>query len=540
MSKFSSVCLLFSLCFALSACQSSVLNTFFKRHPKIFNISSKAVSQSECLDLFKDTIGTQNNDAWKLYYSAECGKQYPQYLYTAAFQGVDQANKYLDNIPLFAEVISKLYLPVSDVPYHNAVHGADLAQRLIYYLTNNEEQFAKALNLKNYEMLAMLISASAHDIGHPGNNNYYENLDSTCFMKKYYDAMEVPYKVSTGNGNFTTIIKLKEGALLEGWTADMIIAVLVGSQNIQKFQEYFSTGFSLDWFASYCGGSNPNFYAVNKNKMLAAFNNIMKDNKNGFLKRFDDGTFVLGEKVFDFLRIVRGGILQTDMNHHDVFLYYQSVFSQPFVNNGTLYDKFYKHMFSTNQTKNFFSVWKNFSELPVQAENPHEYQIVKNVVERDYLLYMLVHSADIGTMNYDKASYLKWTSKLSTEWALYYCILKQDPRTPASLNSLASSNQDYYINVMMKPLFRAWSNMFPNVTCFQTILDNFVANGAGELANGLPTANIVNTFFVNTRSYLSPEIYLTPNASCKSDGLFQIASEYDFSTGLTPDYVFQA
>lgn len=54
-------------------------------------------------------------------------------------------------------------------PYHNALHGADAALALYYILTTGElKQVAK---LSDLQVLAALIAALCHDLGHEGVNN---------------------------------------------------------------------------------------------------------------------------------------------------------------------------------------------------------------------------------------------------------------------------------------------------------------------------------------------------------------------------------
>ena len=51
-----------------------------------------------------------------------------------------------------------------DNPYHNAAHAADVVQTLGSMLLT--EDFSKGLTAM--ELLAMLVAACCHDVGHPG------------------------------------------------------------------------------------------------------------------------------------------------------------------------------------------------------------------------------------------------------------------------------------------------------------------------------------------------------------------------------------
>lgn len=51
-----------------------------------------------------------------------------------------------------------------DNPYHNSTHAADVTQSLGCILSNDDF----SMHLTDIELLAMIISAAVHDVGHPG------------------------------------------------------------------------------------------------------------------------------------------------------------------------------------------------------------------------------------------------------------------------------------------------------------------------------------------------------------------------------------
>ena len=55
-------------------------------------------------------------------------------------------------------------------PYHNAIHGADVAQTLNSFILNGLEQLAE---LDSVDIFAALVAAVCHDFKHPGVNNLY-------------------------------------------------------------------------------------------------------------------------------------------------------------------------------------------------------------------------------------------------------------------------------------------------------------------------------------------------------------------------------
>ena len=61
--------------------------------------------------------------------------------------------------------------------YHNSLHGADVCHSLFLYITNsNIEEICQTTIL---DLLGLVISATGHDLGHPGfNNNFHVNSSS--------------------------------------------------------------------------------------------------------------------------------------------------------------------------------------------------------------------------------------------------------------------------------------------------------------------------------------------------------------------------
>jgi hypothetical protein len=64
----------------------------------------------------------------------------------------------------FLRDVSDSYLPN---PYHNSIHGADVANASAYFISSINTQN----NFTELEVSCLLISALVHDLGHPGVNN---------------------------------------------------------------------------------------------------------------------------------------------------------------------------------------------------------------------------------------------------------------------------------------------------------------------------------------------------------------------------------
>ncbi|ETN99312.1 cAMP-specific 3',5'-cyclic phosphodiesterase 4D, partial [Reticulomyxa filosa] len=77
----------------------------------------------------------------------------------------------VENIGNFFMQIAQEY---KNNPYHNHVHGIDVLINTNYFLKCNIFE-----GLNGLDVLACLVSAACHDVGHPGNNNPFEiNLES--------------------------------------------------------------------------------------------------------------------------------------------------------------------------------------------------------------------------------------------------------------------------------------------------------------------------------------------------------------------------
>ena len=90
----------------------------------------------------------------------------------------------ISKLSSFLYTVSESYLETT--LYHNALHGADVAQSLcIFFISSNAEQISESTVL---DLLGMIISAMGHDLGHPGyNNNFHINALSDLALT-YNDA----------------------------------------------------------------------------------------------------------------------------------------------------------------------------------------------------------------------------------------------------------------------------------------------------------------------------------------------------------------
>ena len=81
--------------------------------------------------------------------------------------------------PNFLISVSKGYLETT--LYHNSLHGADVCHSLFLYITNSN--FEEICQTSILDLLGLIVSATGHDLGHPGyNNNFHVNSNSELAM----------------------------------------------------------------------------------------------------------------------------------------------------------------------------------------------------------------------------------------------------------------------------------------------------------------------------------------------------------------------
>ena len=122
--------------------------------------------------------------------------------------------------PNFLNSVSQGYLETT--LYHNSLHGADVCHSLFLYITNsNIEEICQTSIL---DLLGLIISASGHDLGHPGYNNNFEVNSCSDLALNYNDISVLEnYHAS----NLFKILRKDENNILEKMEID-------DSKNIRK------------------------------------------------------------------------------------------------------------------------------------------------------------------------------------------------------------------------------------------------------------------------------------------------------------------
>lgn len=66
------------------------------------------------------------------------------------------------------------------------MHAADVVQNVYFYLTHGGA--LARCKFSNFDMACLYISAAAHDVDHPGNNNVYESKTKSKLATLYNDV----------------------------------------------------------------------------------------------------------------------------------------------------------------------------------------------------------------------------------------------------------------------------------------------------------------------------------------------------------------
>lgn len=87
-----------------------------------------------------------------------------------------------NKLSAFLRAIHDAYNPL---PYHNAVHAADVTQTTFYLLSTGN--VLEALKLNQIAVASILIAATIHDVGHPGLNGKFLITTNSPLAVQYND-----------------------------------------------------------------------------------------------------------------------------------------------------------------------------------------------------------------------------------------------------------------------------------------------------------------------------------------------------------------
>lgn len=153
--------------------------------------------------------------------------------------------------------VEKHYLPEIQVPYHNRLHGCDVVQTVFSILHLDE---AMLHGLADISLLALIIGAAVHDIGHPGlNNSYHVNTRSELAIRYNDRSVLENFHASTAISllhrkelNFLSSLPPEQDTVFRNLIIDMILATDLANhfENLSHFDSVIATRKTIDFTES--------------------------------------------------------------------------------------------------------------------------------------------------------------------------------------------------------------------------------------------------------------------------------------------------
>ena len=424
-----------------------------------------------CADYISAKIGTTENafEAWTAQ-KDKCDKHFLQAMVVFAIGAIDSDGQIIIKALRgeLAFAIESLYLPISRVAYHNAVHAADLLEKYLYFFEfkNGDKTFREFTELKVHEYLAGALGAAGHDAGHPGDNNALDRIFITKSGTDY-------------NG------------ILENYSCDLTLATLLSTEeNINKYPKYF---FNLEQLLARKRKRNNVILSSvihSKTKATDIKDEIIKNAKHGYdiVKNSKKQIYFvddfLNSEVFEaFLGIARESIYTTNMNPFDTktnahfdkmhkenknlhfegdFLVYSSLAN--YLGDILITDADYKEYIPGGMTESTVEV-KGMKNLNGQT----------SVVQAKWwLIGHVVHLSDLGNAYSGLKYYLPWYKFLMLEWAPLSCKKGHGVFIPYSFD------QTFFQVGMVFNRVKHFNDMFQNWG-WQSI----VTSGMGSIDSGI-------------------------------------------------------
>ncbi|ETO18762.1 hypothetical protein RFI_18494 [Reticulomyxa filosa] len=111
-----------------------------------------------------------------------CGK----YAMAVVFCALCDRRQLFEQLSLNVTFVCNFFVEITgqykDNPYHNYIHGVDVLANCNYFMRAHVFDGLNCLDI-----LACLLSAACHDVGHPGNNNAFEVAVESELAVKYND-----------------------------------------------------------------------------------------------------------------------------------------------------------------------------------------------------------------------------------------------------------------------------------------------------------------------------------------------------------------
>lgn len=105
----------------------------------------------------------------------------------------------IENNGVLTSFLSNINTLYRENPYHNAMHASDVTNSVGFFLVNGMSDI-----FTHFEISCLIISALAHDLGHPGIIK--KTQFSICQLIKY---KKINYKLSSFFGNYVFFYQSK-------------------------------------------------------------------------------------------------------------------------------------------------------------------------------------------------------------------------------------------------------------------------------------------------------------------------------------------
>ena len=148
----------------------------------------KAVAQNRDIAQFDFLINSNNFNAFDLH--AQTKKNSLYFMLQYMYQKFDFGSQLRMDSSKYQTLSLKLQCSYRDEHpnnfYHTSVHAADVVQNVYFYMLGaGVQDMCKATT---FDLASLFLSAAAHDVDHPGNNNLFETKTHSKLALLYNDA----------------------------------------------------------------------------------------------------------------------------------------------------------------------------------------------------------------------------------------------------------------------------------------------------------------------------------------------------------------
>jgi len=149
--------------------------------PGFINSPPSPLSETKLTDLLSLIANWQAFDLETI--AKHCGASTLVTISQAAFEELGLFQSFSLDIPKLMNFMSAVEAGYKRIPYHSAVHAADVVQAIVSLIVSTPETDV----LSPLDLLSLLVAGIVHDLGHEGCNNSYEVATSSEKAIMYND-----------------------------------------------------------------------------------------------------------------------------------------------------------------------------------------------------------------------------------------------------------------------------------------------------------------------------------------------------------------